>query len=303
MSEEAVTFGSARSLVGILHRPEDDVWRKDLPAVLMLNAGILHRVGPNRLYVRIARQLESQGFCVFRFDVTGIGDSQNGSGDREGRTFFDDTLDAMELLRQKISVERFMLMGICMGARIALEVARRDTRVESLVLMEGIYVKSVRYHISRMLDPGKWKRLLTGDSHLVKQLRSRLAGRHNRSSGAGSGTPATTNKAKPVLLLDEGSERHMSATLSALLARGTKVLLVFRDGNEIAYNYRLRENGDDIRAIGLPDGLDVVFVRFADHTFTPLISQDLLMKVTMQWIASAHPQWDNGQTGRRHDAA
>jgi hypothetical protein len=64
---------------------------------------------------------------------------------------------------------------------------------------------------------------------------------------------------------------------------------VFRDGNEIAYNYRLRRNGDSIVAVGLPDGLEVVFVPWADHTFTPLLSQDLLLAATMRWIESTHP--------------
>ena len=57
MSEEIITFGKTRALVGILHKPVGPAPRADLPAVLLLNAGLLHRVGPNRLYVKIARQL------------------------------------------------------------------------------------------------------------------------------------------------------------------------------------------------------------------------------------------------------
>ncbi len=76
----------------------------------------------------------------------------------------------------------------------------------------------------------------------------------------------------------------MKEKLGALLERGTKIILIFRDGNEIAYNYRLRKEGDEIFAVGLPRGLDVVFIRFADHTFTPILSQDLLLKAMMRWI-------------------
>lgn len=287
MSEEIVTFGSARSLVGILHRPEANAVRADLPAVLLLNAGILHRVGPNRLYVRMARELERMGFHVLRFDVWGIGDSQDHTGPRENGTFFDDTLDAMELLRVRTNASRFMLMGICMGAQIALEVASRDPRVDSLVLMEGIYVKSVRYHVSRVLDPNKWKRALTGQSHKMGQMRRYIAGRLGKMLGKREES-APASKTKLVLFLDENRENNMKGKLAALIGRGTKIFLVFRDGNEIAYNYRLRKSGDDIFAVGLPTGLDVAFVRFADHTFTPLISQDLLLKTTMRWIGNTH---------------
>jgi pimeloyl-ACP methyl ester carboxylesterase len=282
MSEEVVTFGNSRSLVGILHCPEEEAARRDVPAVLMLNAGILHRVGPNRLYVTIARELERRGFHVLRFDVWGIGDSQDHLSAGESGTFFDDTLEAMEMLQRCIGASRFMLMGICMGAKIALEVASRDSRVESLVLMEGIYVKSARYHLTRILDPEKWRRVFTGESQMVKKARKRLLGHSAPSRG-----PQKTDS--PGLFLDESLERRMKAKLDRSIARGAKVLLVFRDGNEIAYNYRLRRTGDDIYAVGLPAGLDVRFVPFADHTFTPLVSQDLLLGVAMRWIERTHP--------------
>jgi alpha/beta superfamily hydrolase len=291
MSEEAVTFGANRSLVGILHRPSADR-DADRPAVLLLNAGILHRVGPNRLYVRIARELERQGFTVLRFDLAGIGDSQDGAS-AEGRTFFDDTVDAMQFVQQRVGATRFMLMGICMGAKIALEVARRDTRVETLVLMEGIYVKSARYYVSRLLDASKWKKLVTGDSHLVKQVRQRVQSRLRPKKPAASGAAAATAPPATIhrpLFLDQQAERNMGETLRTLLGRGAKIMLVFRDGNEIAYNYRLQRRGDDIRAVGLPRGLDVAFIPFADHTFTPVGSQDLLLQATMAWIERAHPQ-------------
>jgi len=286
MSEEVVTFGDSRSMVGILHRPSGEAVRRDAPAVLMLNAGILHRVGPNRLYVKIARELEARGFHVFRFDVWGIGDSQEHSGAGESRTYFDDTTEAMHVLSQRIGASRFMLMGICMGAKIALEVANRDRRVESLVLMEGIYVKSLRYHITRALDTEKWRRVFTGESHLVKKVRNRLPG--SRPAAAPFPQKSTGGKAQS-LFLDESLETKMKSKLDYLVRRGTKIILVFRDGNEIAYNYRLRRVGDDICAVGLPAGLDVRFVPFADHTFTPVVSQDLLLKVLTQWIECGYP--------------
>jgi pimeloyl-ACP methyl ester carboxylesterase len=287
MSEEIITFGKKRTLVGILHKPEGLAPRVDLPAVLLLNAGLLHRVGPNRLYVKIARQLERSGFHVLRFDVWGIGDSQDHAGETKG-TFVDDTFEAFEVLNQRLGATKFMLMGICMGAQIALEVASLDPRVESLVLMEGIYVKSARYHVSRILNPRKWKRVFTGESQMVKRLRRKLLKQPGNNSD--NRHLATESKGSPTgngnltSFLDQNRDKNMKQKLGTLLERGTKIILIFRDGNEIAYNYRLRKAGDEIVAVGLPRGLDVVFVRFADHTFTPLLSQDLLLKAMMRWI-------------------
>jgi len=76
MREEAVLFGKTRSLVGIITDPHTVVNAHNHPAIVLLNAGVLHRVGPNRLYVKIARKLASAGFVVLRFDLSGIGDSK-----------------------------------------------------------------------------------------------------------------------------------------------------------------------------------------------------------------------------------
>lgn len=72
MREETCVFGSANPLVGIITHPEIDV---GLPTVILLNAGLIHRIGPNRVYVRLARHLAGLGFQVLRFDLSGIGDS------------------------------------------------------------------------------------------------------------------------------------------------------------------------------------------------------------------------------------
>ena len=56
MRERALTFGPA-NLVGVLTQPDPAVANPGLPAVVILNSGILHRAGASRLYVRIARRL------------------------------------------------------------------------------------------------------------------------------------------------------------------------------------------------------------------------------------------------------
>src|SRR5215472_19382863 len=73
MTEEAVQFGSLRSLAGIVSSTSEK--NEDKPGVILLNPGIVHRVGPGRIYVKIARALAAKGFVVLRFDFSGIGDS------------------------------------------------------------------------------------------------------------------------------------------------------------------------------------------------------------------------------------
>jgi hypothetical protein len=75
VTEEAILFGTQSSLVGVITDPPVARQGRRLPAFLLLNAGLVHRVGPNRLHVKIARMLAAMGYVVCRFDFSGVGDS------------------------------------------------------------------------------------------------------------------------------------------------------------------------------------------------------------------------------------
>ena len=65
VTEEPIYFGAGGRLTGILTQPRSlrDESRA-LPRFVFLNAGLLHRVGPNRLYTFLARELASRGARV-----------------------------------------------------------------------------------------------------------------------------------------------------------------------------------------------------------------------------------------------
>ena len=64
MREEVLLFGRTRALVGIITDPPHAARRQPLPAVILVNVGLVHRVGPNRLYVKLARSLAALGCDV-----------------------------------------------------------------------------------------------------------------------------------------------------------------------------------------------------------------------------------------------
>ena len=75
MREQICNFGANNGLFGILTSPDDDAKLADAPVAIILNAGIVHRVGPFRMHVDIARQLAAKGFSTLRMDLSGLGDS------------------------------------------------------------------------------------------------------------------------------------------------------------------------------------------------------------------------------------
>ena len=77
MNERIIQFGTTGSLIGIVTRPNDDSIDPSKPAVILLNSGIVHKVGPHRLYVKLARAFANNGFC-FRAMIGAIAYQDNG---------------------------------------------------------------------------------------------------------------------------------------------------------------------------------------------------------------------------------
>lgn len=72
---QAVMIGARKTLVGVMTQPAEHE-PEDRPVFVILNSGIIHRVGHHRMYVTLARALAGAGYQVLRFDLSGIGDSE-----------------------------------------------------------------------------------------------------------------------------------------------------------------------------------------------------------------------------------
>ena len=103
----------------------------------MLNAGVIHRIGPHRFNVKLARALASQGAAVLRMDLSGQGDS---GVHPQALPFQEqaiaDLRAAMDHLQRICSVDRFVIAGICSGAFNGLATALVDERVAGLWMLE-----------------------------------------------------------------------------------------------------------------------------------------------------------------------
>ncbi|MFQ6030820.1 MAG: alpha/beta fold hydrolase, partial [Dehalococcoidia bacterium] len=139
MREEAVVFGPTRSLVGVVTDPAQASSMPPQTGVILLNSGLVHRVGPNRLYVKVARSLSRLGAVSLRFDLSGVGDSRVRQDNLPfPESSIEDTQEAMNLLSQTRGVERFVLLGICSGAINSFDVACRDSRVVGAVMINPL---------------------------------------------------------------------------------------------------------------------------------------------------------------------
>ncbi|HEX6639287.1 MAG TPA: alpha/beta fold hydrolase, partial [Steroidobacteraceae bacterium] len=139
MSESAALFGPGNSLVGVF----DDAGRQSDLCCLLINAGVLPRVGPNRLNVKIARSLAKRGIASMRFDLAGIGDSRPAASAASYQVqAAADIRAAMDFVESAGGPRRFVIFGICSGAVNAFVGAKSDARIAGVFMLDGFWYRS-----------------------------------------------------------------------------------------------------------------------------------------------------------------
>lgn len=134
--ETPLLFGPARNLVGLWCEPEagstSDV------CLLLINAGVVHRIGLHRINVKIARHMARRGLPSLRFDLSGLGDSRVTGSAPDFRTqAVGDIQAAMDHIERTQDIHRFAIFGICSGAFNGYAAALADPRIVAVSMMDG----------------------------------------------------------------------------------------------------------------------------------------------------------------------
>lgn len=274
IAEKPVKFGRSDSLVGVWCAPMER--QIGAPAVVFINAGIIHRVGPNRLHVNLARTLAGAGVPSLRFDLSGLGDSLAPRDERG--SILDwvrrDVDDAIELAATLHPGGGIVVMGLCSGADNAFHAATRDPRVVGAVLLDPNAHKTPRFYVHRYLNQARswktWRSVLTG---------APIARRVARLLGARTGNGASPFLAPTTLMPKE----QMRTELERLVGRGARLLYIFTGGLSFRYNY-----GSQFRDAfpGMIDGESVAVEYFGswDHTFSDPEAQATLIALIDGWM-------------------
>ena len=127
----AVRMASEGSILyGVVHDPRSTAKR----GILMVAAGP-DRIGTNRQFLLLARDWAADGIPVMRFDRQGQGDSE-GAGAFNFDSMMSDIRSAIDCFTSAVpGIERVVLWGLCDAGLNSLKYARRDPRVDGLVLV------------------------------------------------------------------------------------------------------------------------------------------------------------------------
>ena len=179
-----IRFGPANRIFGVLTEPTTRPSSPKTP-VLLLTGGVVPRISVNRMYVVLAERLAAMGHTVLRPDVSGICESPPAEGlpanDPHASTLLGDVKNAVELLLNETGSDTITLLGLCSGAYASFQTALTDPRVRNIVLLnpEVFHLKdgtpkfsqteqshAANHYKQSLLDPEKWKKLLTGKANL-----------------------------------------------------------------------------------------------------------------------------------------
>ena len=139
LTEEPLQFGEGGRLFGILTLPSMPLRNaQELPVFVILSAGLLHRVGPRRLHVRLARELAQMGFSSLRVDLAGTGDSPPRPGLTYQQSVTADFAEILGVLESRLGRLPLVLAGLCSGANNAMRLTLKEPRVVGMVLLDPI---------------------------------------------------------------------------------------------------------------------------------------------------------------------
>jgi pimeloyl-ACP methyl ester carboxylesterase len=279
MSERSIVFGANNGLVGTLALPTPSSAGTADIGFLLFNAGVVHRVGPHRINVRMARQLAALGIASVRFDLAGHGDSARLSGDHSfEEQAVVDIRSAMDAFGAAANLRRFAIFGYCSGAYYGFATALVDERVAGILMFDAYRYPTLktraRYYLNRLRQP----RVLRGLLGLMQRGAASL-GRRARVLAGG-------DEERPVPELGRidfiPSKGEFAKGLQTLLDRGVKIHMIYSGGEIREYNYHSQFK-DTFARYGIGGRIAAEFLPNLDHVATGLADQADLMRRVIAW--------------------
>lgn len=275
MNEIPMLFGDERHLVGTLTLPARSP--SEPMGVLLFNAGVIHRIGPHRINVKLARHLASLGFPCLRFDLSGQGDSRaSSSAAPYCEQSVADLRAAMDQLERTAGVHRFAIVGICSGADHGLACALADPRIAGLWMLDGYAYPTRKTRWLLYRRKFEQRGLLSSASWLLQRVAA-LPGRV---------LAALRPRGEPAQVADYGRNvpppAEFARSLQTIVDRGVDVFMMYSGSLLNTYNYP--EQFTDV--FGTHPFARVVRCQFQpeiDHTVTPLSAQRKLLELVGQW--------------------
>ena len=291
LMEEPLQFGEGGRLFGILTLPGMSHRKTpELPVFVFLNAGLLHRVGPHRLYVHLARDLSRMGFSSLRVDLAGTGDSPRRPGVTYPQSVAADFREISGVLESRLGRLPLVLAGLCSGAHNAIRLTPGAPRVVGMVLLDPICFPDDGFRARAVvLKYTNAARYIVWLKRRFKTLTISRGGRHedNRFAEAPNPEDILTREQLRVAW-GVPTREQLRAAFEAIREREGRVLSVFTQ-NALAYYNQQGQLGRVVGVKGYQQFCSELFWPQAEHTYTLELPRRRLMEVVKTWAVGYVP--------------
>jgi pimeloyl-ACP methyl ester carboxylesterase len=273
MKEISAAFGNERHLVGTVTLPQQ---HSGTVGFVIVNAGVIHRIGQHRWHVKLARHMAGLGFPAIRFDPAGQGDSRV---PRDAASFKEqgvrDARAAMDHLADVAGVKQFVIGGICSGAEAGFNTALADPRVVGLWMLDGFAFPTGRT---------RWMRyLLKLNSMAPREIVARgwhkLVSRRPTPAVEAGSPAAAAEKVGDAPPVD-----RFARSLQAIADRGVAVYFLYSGSIIHLFNYSTQLH-DRFAGHRFLESVRVDFRPDIDHTVTALACQREVTRLVAAWCA------------------
>lgn len=270
MKEVAHAFGDTGGLIGV-YTPSTSP--TDV-CCLFINAGIIHRIGPHRLSVKLARDLAAHSVASMRFDLAGRGDSRAATGDHSyEEQGIHDARAAMDFVTREYGQKRFLIFGICSGAVGAFQTALADPRVVGLFMVDGYWYRTRWTEVVRL-----WRRFRALSIGAVLRAFKRRLSRQL--------VPAKPQEPRAEIFEVKDSNNpepeRFAREMNALTGRGVDTFFLYTNSvtDLVSYSGQLAQafRGEEfVKHMRCEQRLDI------DHTMVSLSAQRATVELVRRW--------------------
>ena len=292
LGECACYFGPDNRLFGIVSEPPIGEARRR--GVVLINGGATYHIGPNRMYVALARHWARRGYVVLRLDLAGLGDSGCRPGQSANEVYPPDALEdiqyAMQFLGSRYEVREITLGGLCAGAYHALRAAVAGLPVNRILMVnpltfyweQGMTLNDLQLaeivhnpgvYRERVMSPKSWRKLLTGRVNVWRII---MIYWHRLWLAVESRLRDQARRLHIRLAHDLGWE------LEELAARGVRIVFVFARGDTGAELLKIQA-GSSVRRLG--EYCRVHVIDGADHIFSQSQARGVMEQVLSEELS------------------
>lgn len=273
MQESIMRAGSPIPMNGVVSHPQQV--DSSLPAVVILNSGLMHHVGTCRMSVKIARALAKRGVWSVRFDCPGIGDSLM---NRERTTHLESSPGEITLVideLKKISgIQRFVVLGLCSGADAGFCTAIENSNIVGIAQIDPYLFRTYKWYLYRysrlLLDVNTYKKLF-------KRLFNKLLAREN--------TTFAENFFEIAEIGRELMEKDVViAGYQKMVSRQQAVLAIITGGQASLFNHKTQFY-DIFSDVDWKDLLDLQYFPEAEHILPEPEYQEKVKNCVINWVA------------------